>query len=135
MSEDERLDRGRAVLGAIHGDTGRRVVEALAEVAPDFADMIFGFAYGEVYARPGLDLRSRQIATIAALTALGHAGRELKVHLKAGLNLGLRREELVEILMQMAVYAGFPAALDALLIARELFAELDATAAADPAES
>ncbi len=73
-------------------------------------------------ARPGLDLRSREIATIAALAALGNAAPQLKVHIAAGLNVGLTRSEIVEILMQMAVYAGFPAALNGLFAAKEVFA-------------
>ncbi|STV97062.1 carboxymuconolactone decarboxylase [Klebsiella michiganensis] len=72
------------------------------------------FPFGDIYARPGLDLRSREIATIAALTALGNAAPQLKVHIAAGLNVGLTQEEITEVIMQMAVYAGFPAALNGL---------------------
>ena len=76
-----------------------------------------------------LDLRSREIAVVAALTALGNATPQLKVHLQAALNVGVTREEIVEVLMQMAVYAGFPAALNGLAAAREVFAQAGATAA------
>ncbi|MPT23402.1 MAG: carboxymuconolactone decarboxylase family protein, partial [Starkeya sp.] len=69
-----------------------------------------------------LDLRLREVATIAALAALGNATPQLKVHIEAGLNVGLSREEIIEILMQMAVYAGFPAALNGLFAARDVFA-------------
>src|SRR3989344_2024945 len=84
------------------------------------------FPFGDIYSRPGLDLRSREIAVIAALTALGNATPQLKVHLQAALNVGVTREEIVEVLMQMAVYAGFPAALNGLAAAREVFAAGDA---------
>jgi len=70
-----------------------------------------------------LDLRSREIAVVAALTAMGTAAPQLKVHLHAALNVGVTREEVVEIIMQMAVYAGFPAALNGLAVAREVFGE------------
>ena len=80
------------------------------------------FPFGDIYSRPGLDLRAREIATIAALTALGNASPQLKVHIEAGLNVGLSREEITEVIMQMAVYAGFPAALNGLFAAKEIFA-------------
>ena len=80
------------------------------------------FSFGDIYSRPGLDLRAREIATIAALTALGNAGPQLKVHIEAGLNVGLSCEEITEVIMQMAVYAGFPAALNGLFAAKEIFA-------------
>ncbi|MER8333998.1 carboxymuconolactone decarboxylase family protein, partial [Acinetobacter baumannii] len=77
--------------------------------------------FGDIYARPGLSLRDREIATIAALTAMGNARPQLEVHLRAGLNVGLTRQEIVEVLMQMAVYAGFPAALNGIAAARAVF--------------
>ena len=95
---------------------------ALAEVAPDFATYLLEFPFGDIYSRPGLDLRSREVATIAALAAMGNAAPQLKVHIEAGLNVGLSREEITEIIMQMAVYAGFPAALNGLFAAKEVFA-------------
>ena len=81
------------------------------------------FPFGDIYSRPGLDLRAREIATIAALTAMGNAVPQLKVHIQAGLNVGLGHQEIVEIIMQMAVYACFPAALNGLFAAKEVFGE------------
>jgi len=75
----------------------------------------------KVMSRPGLDLRSRQIATVAALTAMGTATPQLRVHLNGALNVGCTPSEIIEVIMQMAVYAGFPAAINALNIAREVF--------------
>ncbi|HWR26230.1 MAG TPA: carboxymuconolactone decarboxylase family protein, partial [Methanosarcina sp.] len=75
------------------------------------------------YSRPGLDLKSREIATVAALTALGNARPQLKVHINAALNVGCSKEEIIEIIIQMAVYAGFPAALNAMFAAKEVFQE------------
>ena len=71
-------------------------------------------------------MRAREIATIAALTAMGNATPQLKVHIEAGLNVGLSRDEITEIIMQMAVYAGFPAAVNGLFAAKETFAHRDA---------
>ena len=119
---DERFERGARALAAIDGRAGQNVVDALADIAPDFARYLIEFPFGDIYARPGLGLREREIATIAALTALGNAAPQLKVHIEAGLNVGLGREEIVETIMQMAVYAGFPAALNGLFAAKEVFA-------------
>ena len=120
---ENRLERGRRALAEIDGEAGHKVVAALADIAPDFATYIFEFPFGDIYSRPGLDLRSREIATIAALAAMGNAAPQLKVHIEAGLNVGLSRDEIVEILMQMAVYAGFPAALNGLFASKEVFAQ------------
>ena len=121
--QDNRYERGLAALAAIDGEAGDKVVQSLATIAPDFARYLVEFPFGDIYSRPGLDLRARETATIAALTALGNAAPQLKVHIQAGLNVGLTRPEIVEIIMQMAVYAGFPAALNGLSAAREVFAQ------------
>ena len=119
---NERYQRGLAKLNEIDGEQGQKVVDRLASISPDFAKMVIEFPFGDVYSRPGLDLKSREIATIAALTALGNAAPQLKVHIHAGLNVGCTREEIVETIIQMAVYAGFPAALNGLFAAEEVFA-------------
>ena len=121
-----RLERGRRALAEIDGEAGHKVVAALADIAPDFATYVFEFPFGDIYSRPGLPLREREIATIAALAAMGNARPQLEVHIEAGLNVGLSRDEIVEILMQMAVYAGFPAALNGLFAAKEVFARRSA---------
>ncbi|CZT36639.1 carboxymuconolactone decarboxylase family protein [Rhizobium sp. 9140] len=123
---ESRLERGRRALAEIDGQAGENVVAALADIAPDFATYLLEFPFGDIYSRPGLDLRAREIATIAALTAMGTAAPQLKVHIEAGLNVGLSRKEITEIMMQMAVYAGFPAALNGLSAAKEVFGKRDA---------
>jgi 4-carboxymuconolactone decarboxylase len=121
-AQESRFERGRRALDEIDGDAGHKVITALADIAPDFARYVIEFSFGDIYSRPGLDLRAREIATIAALTALGNASPQLKVHIEAGLNVGLSRQEITEVMMQMAVYAGFPAALNGLFAAKEIFA-------------
>lgn len=120
---ESRLERGRRALAEIDGDAGQAVIDALADIAPDFATYVLEFPFGDIYSRRGLDLRSREIATIAALAAMGNATPQLKVHIRAGLNVGLTQGEIIEILIQMAVYAGFPAALNGLFAAKTVFAE------------
>ncbi|MDM0030762.1 carboxymuconolactone decarboxylase family protein [Variovorax sp. J22P271] len=124
--ETTRYQRGLAKLQEIDGEGGVRVVESLADIAPDFARLLIEFPFGDIYSRPGLDLRSREIAVVAALTALGNAAPQLKVHIQGALNVGVSRTEIVETIMQMAVYAGFPAALNGLGAAREVFAAAEA---------
>ena len=123
---NERYERGLATLAAVDREQVGRIVEGLAGIAPDFARMLIEFPFGDVYARPGLDLKSRQIATVAALTALGTAAPQLRVHIHGALNVGCSREEVVEVIMQMAIYAGFPAALNGLAAAKEVFAVREA---------
>ena len=121
MKDESRYQRGLAKLKEIDGEAGERVVESLAGIAPDFARYLVEFHFGDIYSRPGLDLKSREIAVVAALTALGNAAPQLKVHVHGALNVGASRTEIVETIMQMAVYAGFPAALNGLAVAREVF--------------
>lgn len=127
---ESRLERGKRVLAEIDGEAGEKVIAALADIAPDFATYLFEFPFGDIYSRPGLDTKAREIATIAALTAMGNAAPQLKVHIEAGLNVGLSRDEITEIIMQMAVYAGFPAALNGLFAAKDVFVAMDEREAA-----
>lgn len=119
----DRHARGMARLREIDEAQLGQIIAALRDIAPDFADHVIAFAFGDIYARPGLDLKSRQLATVAALTALGTAAPQLRTHIRGALNVGWTREEIVEVMMQMAVYAGFPAALNGLAVAKEVFAQ------------
>jgi len=121
MKSNERYQRGLEKLAEIDGQQGQKVIDSLADIAPDFAQYLIEFPFGDIYSRPGLDLRTRELVTVAALTALGNAAPQLKVHLHAALNVGCSREEIVEVIIQMAVYAGFPAALNGLFAAKEVF--------------
>lgn len=122
---DDRYERGLKKLNEIDGEAGQRVIDALKDVAPDLARYVIEFSFGDVYSRPGLDLKSREIATVAALTALGNAAPQLKVHIHAALNVGCTRQEVVEVIIQMAVYAGMPAALNGMFAVKEVFQERD----------
>lgn len=122
LETESRYDRGLRALAEIDGHAGQAVIDSLADIAPDFARYILEFSFGDIYSRPGLNVRSREVATIAALTAMGNAGPQLRVHIQAALNVGLSRTEIVETIMHMAVYAGFPAALNGLFAAKEVFA-------------
>lgn len=127
MKTQDRYQRGWEKLQEIDGEAGERVIDSLKDIAPDFARYVIEFPFGDIYSRPGLDLKSREIAVVAALTALGNAAPQLKVHIQGALNVGCTRQEVVEVIMQMAVYAGFPAALNGLFAAQEVFKERDAS--------
>jgi 4-carboxymuconolactone decarboxylase len=106
------------------GSIEQFLTSRVAEVAPDFARMAIEFPFGDLYTRDGLDLRTREIVAIAALASLGHV-KQLRLHVAAALQLGVERSEIVEILMQSAVYAGFPPALNALAECHDLLTDDD----------
>lgn len=120
---NSRYSEGLKKLSEIDGEAGRKVIDSLQAIAPDLARYVIEFPFGDIYQRPGLDLRTRELATVAALTALGHCQPQLAVHVNGALNVGCRPEEVVEVIIQMAVYAGFPAALNGMFTAKEVFNE------------
>jgi len=120
-SKSARYLRGVQALAAVDGEAGQAVVEQLARTFPDFADYVVEYPFGDIYSRPGLGLREREIAVVAALCAMGNAAPQLRVHLHAALHVGCSPAEIVEVVMQMSVYAGFPAALNGLAAVREVF--------------
>jgi 4-carboxymuconolactone decarboxylase len=124
MSED-RYQKGIEHLKVMNKDSFKKLKNLLDDVAPDMARYVVEFPYGDIYSRPGLDLRIRELVTIAALTSMGSAQIQLKDHVHGALNVGCSREEIVEVVIQMAVYAGFPAAINGLLAAKEVFQSRD----------
>lgn len=123
----DRYTTGWNVLSAVDGAGGQNVVNSLRDLAPDLSRFLVEFPFGDIYSRPGLDLKSREIVTVAACTALGTAMPQLKVHTHGLLNAGGTQQELIEVIIQMAVYAGFPAALNALSVAQEALTERSQT--------
>ncbi|RRD29419.1 carboxymuconolactone decarboxylase family protein [Actinomyces bowdenii] len=122
----ERRRHGQEVLARIDGHQGEAVIDSLAGINPAMGHHIAAFAFGDIYDRPGLDARSRQLVTLGVLTALGGCEPQLKVHIGAALNVGISREEICEALLHSAVYCGFPKALNATFAAREVFDQRDA---------
>jgi len=124
VNENIRYERGVAKLTEIYGEKGQQLLDSLQDIAPDMARYVAEFAFGDIHCRPGLDLKSREIATVAALTAMGTAGPQLRSHIRAALVVGCTKQEIVEVIMQMTLYAGFPAALNGIQAAREVFSEV-----------
>jgi 4-carboxymuconolactone decarboxylase len=123
--QSERFQRGWERLIEVDAEGGERVIESLKEVAPDLGRYVVEFAYGEIYQRPALDLRQRQLITISALTTLGGAEPQLEFHINAGLNVGLTASEVVEAILHCIPYTGFPRVLNATLAAKRVFEERD----------
>ena len=129
-----RYERGLERLDDITQGAGQAVVDRLTRTSPDIARYVVEYPYGDIFCRPGLSDQQRQLAIIAALAALGYAQPELRVHIHGALNVGVTREEVVETMILMSVYAGFPASIHGINAAEAVFAERDATAGADDAD-
>jgi len=126
-SGSERYKQGEAFVNKIHGaHTGEAIVSALDDICPDLAGMTIEWGFGEIVSRPGIDLKTRQLVTVASCVTLGHAQPQLRAHIEGALNVGATKEEIVEVILQVALYAGFAAATNAMLLAKEVFASYSA---------
>lgn len=114
--DDDRYTRGIEKLKEVSGDSGEAIVNALG----DLGRYIVEFAYGDIYNRPGLSLREREIATVAALVVMAGREPQLRIHLQAALQQGLSIRELEEVIIHTVPYAGFPTAINALNILKSL---------------
>jgi 4-carboxymuconolactone decarboxylase len=116
--DDARYERGRDKMLDVHGEKSLRTVESLG----DLGRFIPEFAYGEVYSRPGLSLRDRQLVTVGVLVALGRSS-QLPVHLRSSLKAGITSDELKEVILQTATLAGFPPAMNAMATLKTILGE------------
>lgn len=122
----ERYERGRQRLLDVTGERGERTMAGLEAFAPDFCRYIVEFAYGDIYSRGVLDLKQRMIVTVTSLITQGDSAKELSVHLVSALNAGLTRDELMEVMLHCVPYVGFPRVMNAVGLAKQVFADLDA---------
>lgn len=122
-TKTERFERGWEKLKEIDGQAGVKVIESLKDISPDLAKYTIEYPFGDVYSRGILDNRTKEIAVVAALAAMGNARPQLKVHINAALNVGITEKELSEIMILMSVYAGFPAALNGTSALKEVIEE------------
>jgi len=128
MDERERYEQGmnvrRAVLGDAHVD---RSVARRNEFNTEFQELITRYAWGEIWTRPGLPRHTRSLLTIGLMVALNRTD-EFRLHVRAAFNNGVTREEIKEVILQCAIYAGVPAANAAFHMAQQVFAEMDSAA-------
>jgi 4-carboxymuconolactone decarboxylase len=122
-TNDDRYSRGRQLIDELMQGKGSELIERMSAASSYLAELTVAFPFGEIYSRPGLDLRSRELVTLSALIALG-AWPQFKVHVRGALSTGCTTTEIKEVIIQLAVYAGFPAALNAMQAAGEVFEEL-----------
>ena len=117
-----RRQKGMAQGRKMLGSKWDRIVAALEKIDPVLTEEVVGYAYGEIYPRPGLDLRTRELLAVTTLTLQG-LGPQLKTHVHAALQAGVSEAELMEAFLQLALYAGFPTALFGAGVAREALTE------------
>ena len=122
----DRSQKAQKILDVINPNLTAYLQDDWDGMVPDFAENLINTAYGDIYSREGVDLKTRQLATVAALTAMGgQTAPQLKVNIKHALKAGANRKEVVEIIYQMSLYGGMPAAINGLRAAKQVFGELD----------
>lgn len=117
----ERYQKGLDVIKKHLGPQAETYIENIREIAPKFAQVNVEFAFGDLYSGSVLDDKTRELCTIAALTVQGFSLPQLRVHIHAALRCGANQAEIVEVITQMLAYCGFPAATNAILLAKEIF--------------
>lgn len=121
--EKSRYESGLAKLSEVDGKVGEQVVQSLKDIAPDLGKFIIEFAFGDIYTRPALDLKQRECITLSSLASIGGAENQLRVHINGALNVGVTPQEIAEIFIHCVPYVGFPRALNAVAVAKEIFQE------------
>lgn len=118
---DQPLSQAMALLKKLDPGAPEKVQSNLNAFSPDAAELVLGYAFADIVGRDGIDLRTREMLIIAMLAAMGTAPGQLKFHIRAAMNTGVTREEIVEIVLQVSVYAGVPACMNAITAAMEAF--------------
>lgn len=123
MKQSERYQLGWEKLKEIDGEAGEKVINSLKDIFPDLGKFIIEYSFGDIYSRNDLDLKSKEIAVVSALTAMGNAKPQLKVHINGALNTGSTISEVKEVILQMSVYSGFPNSINAMNALKEVLEE------------
>ncbi|WP_338932469.1 carboxymuconolactone decarboxylase family protein [Streptomyces netropsis] len=118
---DDRMERGLETIRRIERAERPGVLDGFSDVAPGFGEIIVGYAFGDICSRPGLETPTRQLVTVAALTTLGNAAPQLSFHVRGARNVGCTRQDIVETVMHLCPYAGFPATVEALKVVAAVF--------------
>lgn len=119
----ERYESGLKRLAEVDGIGGKNVIASLQDVAPDLAKYIIEFAFGDIYSRAGLTLQERELITLSSLLTLGGCEPQLEVHVNGALNVGIAPEKIIETFIHCVPYTGFPKVLNAVTVAKKVFAD------------
>lgn len=121
--ENSRFNRGMEQLKAIDGKGGENVLKSLENIAPDLGKFIVEFAFGDIYTRQELNVQERELITISSLLTSGGCEPQLEVHINGALNVGISPKKVIETFLQCIPYTGFPKVLNAIFVAKKVFAE------------
>lgn len=121
--DKNRYEQGKQKLAEIDGQGGENVIASLKNIAPDLRRYIIEFAFGDIYRREGLNLQEREMVTITSLLTAGGCEAQLEVHINGALNVGVAADKIVETFIQCVPYTGFPKVLNAIAVAKKVFAE------------
>lgn len=117
-----RYQTGQKMLSQLHGGhVGEAMVQELGDICPEFVDMTIEWSFGAIASREGIDLKTRELVIIASCVTLGHAVPQLEAHIEAALKVGCSKQEIVEVILQMSIYAGMASASNALRTAKAIF--------------
>jgi 4-carboxymuconolactone decarboxylase len=123
MQRSERYEKGWEKLKEVDGEAGEKAYQSLKGISPDLAKFVIEYSFGDIYSREGLDLRLKEIAVVAALTAMGTAEPQLKARLQGALNTGNTINEVKEVILQMSAYSGFPSCINAMAALKAVLSE------------
>lgn len=122
---NSRYTEGLKKLSEVDGDAGHQVIQSLKDIAPDLGKYIIEFGFGDIYSREGLSLKERELITLSSLASQGCCEPQLRVHIKAALNVKCSPKEILETMMQLSLYVGFPKVLNAVFVVKSVLDELD----------
>lgn len=116
-----KYEKGMDLLNKLHGGhTGEATINAFKDVCPKMAELTIESVFGDIMLREGLDLKTRELSIVSSLVTLGHSLPQVRAHVEAALNAGATKIEIIEILLQLGFYAGFPACINAMLAVKDL---------------
>ncbi len=119
--KNERFERGLETLRRVDPEIAANLMDRMQHLAPDLARFTIEFGFGDIMSREALDLRTRELVNIGMLGAMGNSADQLRMHVRGALNTGASRTEIMEVILQIAGYAGFPAAYNALKVVAEVY--------------
>lgn len=132
MQNNTRYTNGIEKLNEVDGEAGQKVYDSLNDICPDLATYMVEFVFGDIYNRTKTDLKTKELAVVAALTSMGNAIPQLKVHINGALNVGCTISDIKEVIIQMSVYAGFPTSLNGLFALKDVLEERKIKGIRDP---